>query len=348
MMKKTASFKFNKWLTGVLIPVLIALHCPLCPVPQAEAMSVYLTAPSAVIMDESTGAVLYSKSPNVKRAPASTVKILTALVILDRLPLDQWVTISSRVEGVEPSKLYLRGGEKIQVYDLLQAILMNSANDAALALAIGAAGSEYEFSKMMNQKAIALGAQNSNFKKASGLPAEGQYSTVYDLALIMRAAMNSVVIASILKKKASMMRTAEGKVYYLKSHNKMLWRRYDVIGKTGWTRQAGYCFVGSAGYAGKRLIVSMLGSKRLWTDVTAMAQAMSGYKPRELISYGDRGNDVFAIQSALRRAGYFHTRATGYYGKITVKAVRSFQRAKKIEADGIVGAETRAALSSYM
>ena len=122
--------------------------------------------------------------------------MVTTLVVLDSLALDHWVRVSPRAEDVQPSKIYLRGGEEFQVRDLLKAVLMNSANDAASALAIEIAGSERLFAQAMNRKAQDLGAHNTRFINASGLPGEGQYSTAYDLAVIMKTATRSSSIRS--------------------------------------------------------------------------------------------------------------------------------------------------------
>ncbi|MBI4387878.1 MAG: D-alanyl-D-alanine carboxypeptidase, partial [Candidatus Omnitrophica bacterium] len=138
------------------------------------------SAKSAIVIDQKTGKTLFSRSSQTKRAPASTVKLLTALVVLDALQLDSVVRIPSGVVGVQPSRINLRTGEQFYVRDLLKAVLIGSANDAARALAIVTAGSEYQFAQRMNQKASALGALRSNFVTSNGLPAKNQYSTVYD------------------------------------------------------------------------------------------------------------------------------------------------------------------------
>ena len=246
---------------SLLVTVFLALQL-LTPVPFAEA-AVSLTAPSALLIEPWSQKIIYSRDPHRKKPPASTAKIVTALVILDLLSLDGWVTVSSRVEDVEASKLYLHGGEQLRVRDLLKALLMKSANDAAMALAIAASGSESTFAELMTQKARSLGAEDTRFVNASGLPAEGQYSTAYDLALIMREAAQNDYIVSLLKLKSTSIVTAGGRRFYLKSHNKMLWRRSGVIGKTGWTRNAKYCFVGLIEQAQANTIVSVLGSKKL-------------------------------------------------------------------------------------
>ncbi len=327
--------------------IFIPSHFLIC-VPTAQAVQ-SLTAPSAILLEPGTDRILYSRAPHRKQSPASTAKVMTALVALDSLSLDQWVTISSRVEGIEPSKLFLEGGDRLQVRDLIKAVLVKSANDAAAALAIEVAGSEWSFARMMTEKARRLGAVNTQFVNASGLPAEGQYSTVYDLAIIMREAMKNEFIVSTMKQKNATIRTSAGKSYYIKSHNKMLWRRQKVIGKTGWTRRSKHCFVGLIEEGSREAIVSILGSRKLWIDLASLVEQITGVKRTDrILSYGSRGKEVEQTQIALRQLGYFKGEATGYYGSVTKRAVARFQRAQRIFADGVVGQKTKEALAPYL
>src|SRR3989338_2575285 len=208
----------------VTLVVCVSLAVPYFPAP-AGAQTISLSAPSAILLDPASGTILYSKSPHRKQPPASTTKIVTALVVLDRLSLNHWVTVSWKAVDAQPSKLYLSGGERLTVLSLLKAILINSANDAAVALAIEVAGSESAFAEMMTEKARALGAKDTRFQNPHGLPAKGQYSTVYDLALIMKYAQQKNIIVSTLAKKTDVIQTAQGRRFHLKNHNKMLWRR---------------------------------------------------------------------------------------------------------------------------
>jgi len=162
-----------------------------------------VTAPSVVILSPDSGKVLYSRGRDRKQPPASTAKLLTALVVLDRLPLSTWVTAPALVRDIEPSKLYLKPGDKLRVKDLLKALLLDSANDVASTLAVAVAGTEAKFGNLMTEKARSLGAKNSRFKSASGLPAEGQYATAYDMALVMREVVRHNTLMSILNQPAA-------------------------------------------------------------------------------------------------------------------------------------------------
>ena len=334
---------------AILLICILGLHVVL-PISPAEAYAA-LTAPSAILFEPNSEKIIFARAPHRKQAPASTTKLVTALVVLDMLSLDDWVTVSSRVEHVEPSKLFLRGGDRLRVRDLLKAVLMNSANDAASALAISVSGSERAFADLMTRKARSLRARNTRFVNASGLPARGQYSTAYDLALIMREATKNDVIVSILKQKKAFIQTYTGKPFHLRSHNKMLWRHGRVIGKTGWTRGAKYCFVGSIQEGRPGTIVVVLGSRKLWIDLSTLVnQAVGvsrGSSGKNLSIYA-KGEDVEELQLGLKRAGFFKGRATGYFGKKTRKAVLRFQHSHGLSVDGIVGVQTRRALAPYL
>ena len=203
----------------------------------------------------------------------------------------------------------------------------------------------------MTQKAHALGAKDTQFINASGLPAEGQYSTAYDLALIMREAMKNDVIISILRQKRTIIQTSAGKVFHLKSHNKMLWRHDHVIGKTGWTRRAKFCFVGLIQEGGRNVIVSMLGSRKLWIDLDRLVDRLTGISKRDNhnpISFGTRGREVKRLQLGLKRAGFFEGPTTGYFGQKTKKALLQFQKARGLPPDGVFGIETKKALEPHL
>lgn len=305
------------------------------------------TAKSALIIDRTSGEVLFSRSPNIKLAPASTTKILTALVVVDELPLNHIVNVSSQAVGVQPSRINLRAGEQFYVRDLLKALLINSANDAAVALAVAVSGSEWRFAQKMNQKAKSLGALNSNFVHASGLPAENQYSTVSDLIQIFRALETNAFLFNTLASRYAHIESLGGRRIRLKNHNKMLWRDERAInGKTGWTRNARHCFVGEMRHNGKSCFVAILGSKKTWPDLAYFADRFIGGSSSKVVSRSSYS--VHQIQRALKNAGYFKVNPTGYFGRITKRAVIRFQKAHRLRADGIVGKETWRALSKYL
>ena len=235
-----------------------------------------VTAESVVLMDPWTKRIIYSKNPHIEFPPASTLKIMTALVVLKNSHLEKKVVISKFASSMEPSKVYLEEGEIYLIKDLLKALILNSGNDASVALAEGIAGSEEGFVDIMNEMAKTIGAKNTNFKNSNGLPEEGQYSTAYDLALIVREAMknrNFVDIARI--KNTEIEELSSGRRIKLKNHNKTLWKDapYLVLGKTGYTKKAGHCFAGYIQYnRWRKVIVVILKSRKPWSDLKLLAQ----------------------------------------------------------------------------
>lgn len=334
-MKKTAIF-------GLLFLQIALLLYPCAPV-QAAAF-VPITAPSAILIDNSSHRVVYSKTPHMKRAPASTTKVLTAIIVVEHLDLNRVVTVPSFVTAIEPSKCYLKPGERYRIRDLIKATLISSANDASETLAYAAAGSRWEFSKLMNKKVRQIGARHSNFVRASGLPAKNQYSTAYDLALIMREAGRYPFLVETLKIKQCSIYSLSGRKIHLKNHNKMLWRdSREILGKTGWTRSARHCFVGRIKASGKSMFVAMLGSRSLWKDLKKLVDSQFG---RSISSFPKKEKiqsnyETKKIQIALKRKGYFRGPVTGHYGPLTRAAVKRFQSAQGLHADGIAGNSTR-------
>ena len=234
------------------------------------------TAESAVIINPWTKKILYSKNPHQRFSPASTVKIMTALVVLKNLDLKKKIIVSKFASSMEPSKVYIKEGEVYLAGDLLKALLLNSGNDASVALAEGIADTEEDFAGMMNETAGRLGAMDTNFKNSSGLPAKDQYSTAYDLALIVREAMKYKDFVDIIKMKRSEIRELRsGREIKLKNHNKSLWKDapYLVLGKTGYTKEARHCFAGYIQYnRWRKAIVVMLKARVLWKDLEILTE----------------------------------------------------------------------------
>lgn len=319
--------------------------------PVSEAAFLNISAPSAVLLDTASQRFTYSKTPHLRRQPASTTKVLTALVAYENLPLDRVITIPGFVTSIEPSKIYLRPGETYRVRDLIRATLINSANDAAEVLAIAVAGSMPAFARKMNAKAKSIGCRNSKFVRSSGLPADNQYSSSYDLATIMRYAEKHPFILETMKVRTMQIRSLSGRKINLKNHNKMLWRDHrEVIGKTGWTRNARHCFVGHMRVGNKKVLVAIMGSHSLWRDLTSMLNFQFGSSlarksvHQQMWALHDRKR----IQRALKKAGYNPGAADGSFGPRTTAAVKRFQKAKGLRPDGLVGSRTFKKLQPYL
>jgi len=215
-----------------------------------------INALAAVVVEESTGRILYSKNALQKRSIASTTKIMTALVALENANVEDEVTISKRAASIGGSTAGLREGEKYTLKELLYALLLISGNDAAIAIAEHVGGSVENFAAMMNARAKSLGAVNSNFVTPHGLDRENQYSTAYDVSLITIEALKHPLFRKIVSTTSS----------YIPGHN--LYNTNELLGsypgadgvKTGYTGQAGRCLVASAERNGMRLISVVLGS----------------------------------------------------------------------------------------
>ena len=232
---------------------------------QSGTPAVEISAPSAVLMEASTGKVIFEKDMDTARPPASVTKIMTMLLIFDALadgrirPEDE-VTVSEYAASMGGSQVYLEAGEVQTVDTMLKCIAVASANDACVAMAEEICGSEEEFVKLMNQKASELGLKNTSFANAHGLDSEGHYTSAYDLAMITAEAMKNPTFCEIVKTKnvtVSGNEEVSGKA--LKNKNKLLWSMEGCEGvKTGFTDNAKRCFVCSAKRDGMRLICVVL------------------------------------------------------------------------------------------
>jgi D-alanyl-D-alanine carboxypeptidase (penicillin-binding protein 5/6) len=221
-----------------------------------------ISAPEAIVVDGWTGGVLYQKSPDVMREPASTVKIMTALVVLRRrIPLNRLVTVSPLAASYGGSTAALSAGETMTVRNLLYGALLPSGNDAAVALAQAAAPNLGIFVSLMNVQARRLHLAHTHFLTPNGFDTWGQVSTARDLAVLARAAMSWRVFAQIVSTKFWAARSVDGRLHYWTNRNQLLWGNSAVNGvKTGTTAGAGACLVSSAQKSGKWIIEVNLGS----------------------------------------------------------------------------------------
>lgn len=254
----------EKLISVVLLLVgLVLNYCQL-----ARAAIPHVMAGAAVLLDAPSATVLYAKEPYTRRAPASTTKILTGLVVIEQGNLTDLVTVSRRAGYTEGSTAYLRPGETISLENLLYGALLSSGNDACAAMAEHIAGTEAIFVELLNQRAKALGAWDSNFRNPHGLPEPGHYTTAYDLALIARCALRNRKFGEIVRRKRKIIRE-EGTDWkrYFDSTNQLLWDYKGADGvKTGTTSEAGPCLVASATRGGRQLIAVVLNSGDRWGD----------------------------------------------------------------------------------
>jgi D-alanyl-D-alanine carboxypeptidase (penicillin-binding protein 5/6) len=226
-------------------------------------------------MDANSGRILYQKEADLRLSPASTTKIMTAIVTLESgRKLSESLTVSKDATRMPPTKLYLRPGQSMTIEELLYGIMLASANDASVVLAEGIGGTVEHFTELMTKKAHELGATNSNFTNPHGLTAPDHYSTARDLAILFRYAMRNPLFREIVQTKfSSVSSTAviRKKVVprriSVRNHNRLLWDFDGAIGgKTGYTLAAQKCFVGAVQRNGVTLIVSILGARDQWGD----------------------------------------------------------------------------------
>lgn len=223
---------------------------------------------SACVMDALTGKVLFSHNGLQHRQVASTQKLITAMVVLEHGSLDSKVVIQPSDTKADPTKLGFRAGEVYSRRELLNALMVRSFNDVAVALARDTAGSVPRFAQLMNAKARQMGMYNSRFVNPNGLPAD-QYSTAIDMARCAYYVYRNPELRSIICKRQYAFTRANGKTLLLRNTNKLLSQHPWVTGmKTGYTNAAGRCLVSSAGFNGRHVIVVVLGChpSRIWTE----------------------------------------------------------------------------------
>ncbi len=225
---------------------------------------------AALTVDASTGEVLFSKNSNWRLPPASTTKLMTAILAAENEDPSKVVSISKRASRVSPTRAGFREGDRVSLEGLLYAALLQSANDAAVAVAEAVSGSEERFVALMNEKALSIGAENTRFINATGLPGDGQYTTALDLSKIMNYALKFSMLRQIIGTPEAQITTEKGKVFRFKNTDKLLWSDEKIIGgKTGYTRKAGHCFVCAAQDETRTILVAILGSvtrKNLWVE----------------------------------------------------------------------------------
>ncbi len=241
----------------------------LCLALPALAQEWEVTAESFVIMDAGTGKILLSLEPHKMLQPASTLKIMTAMYVREKLGLEDKVPVSSTAASAPPSKIGIKPGEVYRVHELLYALLLSSANDGARALAERVSGSEEAFAQDLTKKVREWGAYRTRVATANGLTAEGQYSSAEDLALLFRRFTNDPVLTEIMKTKHH---TIQGEKE-LRNHDRFLFTTpLAKGGKTGYTRAARHTYVGRFSNGSNEIIVAMMHSNKKWADLRTLIE----------------------------------------------------------------------------
>ncbi len=268
----------------------------------ASCKTAATSAQAAVLMERDSGRVLFSKNQDAKLPMASCTKILTAITVLQNCAADEAVTVSKKAVGIEGSSIYLREGEQLTVIELLYGLMLRSGNDAAVALAIHAAGSVKDFADLMNETAKEIGANNSNFINPHGLHDENHYTTAYDLALITCHALKNPLFQKIVATKKITVGKGEQARYFI-NKNKLLSMSPNASGvKTGFTKRAGRCFVGSAqNDEGMTLVAVVLNCGPMFEDsLSLLNYGFKNFQNKRLVMQ----NKICSAQLSRNRATY--------------------------------------------
>lgn len=266
--KSTKKRKVARKKSGAATAGAVAATAALVPKAPEDGAIPATRAASVLVADARTGRVLYEKNADELRAPASTQKLLTGLLVVEEGDLEKKVRIEKIDTEVEPIVAGLRVGEVYTRRQLLELLVVKSCNDIARALARDNAGSLEAFADKMNARAAELGMTDSHFVNPNGLTEPGQLSTARDMAKLARAVYQNFTLRSIVSIKTLNFRRANGTVEEFKNTNRVL-RGYAPCNgmKTGYTQAAGHCLVSSGSANGREVIVVVLGhNKRIWQD----------------------------------------------------------------------------------
>ncbi|MDR2463744.1 MAG: LysM peptidoglycan-binding domain-containing protein [Verrucomicrobiales bacterium] len=262
----------GRWFGMTLLSGLAALTVARADEPAIEGKA-------ALLVDARTGQVLFAKNAETQYAPASTIKLLTALIVWERTRLQGAVRILPADTRVEPSHIPLRSGEVVTVSRLVNALLIGSDNDSAMALARHTAGNVGAFVTLMNERARQLGCAGTVVKNPHGLPANGQLTTAGDMLKIFEAALAVPVLREICATPRYQLTTAVG-TQTIRNHNKLL-ETYAGMGaaKTGWTAASRHTYAASANRGGRELRLIILNSPNKWDDAKALLDYGFGGAP---------------------------------------------------------------------
>ena len=277
-----------------LLPMLLSAVLMLLSVPvSAEPKAVGIPSPSAqsaVLMDARYGLVLYERNADQRLPMASTTKIMTAVTALANAAPDRVICVPAEAVGVEGSSVYLTEGEELTLEQLLYALLLQSANDAAAAIAIEIGGSISGFAELMNAQAAELGLSDTQFANPHGLDADGHFTTARELAILTCHALKDPLIRKIVGTgKATIPHGDVPDARLLVNHNRLLRTYPGAIGvKTGFTKKSGRCLVSAAERDGVELVAVTLNAPDDWRDHAAMLDyGFAQYEPVSLLRTGD-------------------------------------------------------------
>ena len=293
---------FSRWTKRLFAGALALSLCVWLGLPTiatpAERDTVSLptvSAKSAILMSGETGAVYYEKHADERMGPASTTKLMTAFVAMKHASPDQIITVSKEATGIEGSSVYLTEGERLTLRELLYALLLSSANDAAVAIAIAVGGSVEAFCELMNREAEEMGLKNTHFQNPHGLAHEEHYTSARDLGIIAAKVLKVPLLREIVSTyKTTISFNGEKDMRLLVNHNKLLRTYGGAIGmKTGFTKKTGRTLVSAAERDGLLLIAVTLNAPDDWRDHAAMLDY--GFAAYEAVTFAVAGSFCFQL-----------------------------------------------------
>lgn len=280
----------------VTTPVVFAEENETSNIPLAKEV------PSAILLEQSTGTIIFDKEAHMRLPPASMTKIMTLLLIMEALEeetikLDEMVRISARASSMGGSQVFLAEDEEMSVEDLIKAIAIASGNDASVALAERIAGSEEQFVEQMNEKVKSLGLTNTHFQNASGLPAKGQYSSAYDMAMMSKALLSYESITDYTSIYEDYLRKGEENEFWLVNTNKLVRFYPGADGlKTGYTNEAKYCLSATANRDNMRVIAVVMGADSVKKRNQSISEMFDyAYGQFETTSLFEKGEPVQSL-----------------------------------------------------
>lgn len=308
----------KRLLTLLMIGILLLASTP---VAYGQPQGLDLTGKSAILMDATTGEILYEKNIHTPLYPASTTKMLTGILAMERLEMDEPVPIDEEIAFTGGSRIFLLEGEEVVVEDVLYALFLESANDAAVALAKKISGTVEDFARLMNAKAREIGTLNSNFVNPNGLHDDAHISTAYDMAMIARYAMKNEIFRKYVSTYRHVMEeTNMQETRYFYNTNRLL---YDTVNKvavngvyrdckyegvtgikTGYTSQAGGCLVAGARRGDTELIAVVLGSTdmgRFADSVTLLDYGFENFRTVRVVEEGMELGTIPVKRGAVNR-----------------------------------------------
>jgi serine-type D-Ala-D-Ala carboxypeptidase (penicillin-binding protein 5/6) len=279
-----------------------------------------VSATNAVLIEQSTGRILFEKNAHEKSNIASITKIMTAIIAIESGKMKETATASRNAVYTEGSSIYLKQGEKMTVEDLVYGLMLRSGNDAAVTIAEHVGESEEGFVFLMNEKAKWLGMTNTHFDNPHGLDSETHYSSAYDMAILMRYAMQNEEFRKVTGAKFY---HSDSRDYGWKNKNKLLtvYYKYCTGGKTGFTKQTGRTLVSTASKGGMDLIAVTLNAPNDWEDHTNMFEW--GFENFDMTNIGEKGPIFISLDSGEKLKGYTHEEAIYPLSEAEIESVRS-------------------------